>query len=324
MQHQLKIDSGTASFSPCMDRFVPDGYRPDISMEQRIAAAGRIRGLTAVALGYPSQMEDPQAIKALASEHGLGIGMVEVALYPDARWRQGSFTSPDPARRAESLQLTKQAMDVVAEVGAADVQLWLGQDGFDYPFQADYPTKWAQLIDGIGEAAAYRSDVRITVEYKCKEPRSRCHIATAGVDLLLAREINLPNVGITLDLGHSLMAGENPAEAACLCLRHGRLFHLHLNDCFREWDHDLVPASVHLWETLELFYWLRRHQWDGWFGIDIYPYRDDGATAMQHTVDTIYRMYELAGKLEATDLYELQQRADALAIQRLLQEQILR
>ena len=324
MEYTLKIDSGTASFSPCADRFVPEGYRPYEDIETRIARAGRIRGLTAVAFGYPTQMEDPLATKALLAKHGLRVGMIEVGLYADARWGQGSFTSPDPARREEAMRLTREAMDAAAATEAADVQLWLGQDGFDYPFQADYPTKWAQLIDAIGEAASYRSDVRLTVEYKSKEPRSRCHISTVGRALLIANEVGLPNVGVTLDVGHSLMAGENPAEAACLCLRYGRLFHLHINDCFREWDHDLVPASVHLWETLELFYWLRRLDWDGWYGIDIYPYRDDGPAAMQHTVDTIYRLHALAARLDDGQLRELQQRADAIAVQRLLQDIVLR
>ena len=324
MDYRLKIDSGTASFSPCVDRFVPAGYHPHEDMTAHIARAGQIRGLTAVAFDYPTQMPDPQALKALLKQHGLGIGMVEVDLYSQARWGQGSFTSPDPALREEAMRLTKEAMDVVAATGAADVQLWLGQDGFDYPFQADYPTKWTQLIDAIGEAAAHRGDVRITVEYKSKEPRSRCHISTVGRTLMIAQEVGLPNVGVTLDVGHSLMAGENPAEAACLCLRQGRLFHLHLNDCFREWDHDMVLASVHLWETLELFYWLRRLEWDGWYGVDIYPYRDDGPASLQHTIDTIYKLCALAERLAGTQLHELQQRADAIAIQRLLQEQVLR
>jgi xylose isomerase len=303
---------------------VPAGYRPREDLRDGIACAARIKGLTAVAFDYPTQMEDPAALKELLDEHGLGIGMVEVDMYSHARWGQGSFTSPDRARRAEALALTKQAMDVAAEIGAADLQLWLGQDGFDYPFQADYPAKWRQLIEAIGEAASYRSDIRVTIEYKSKEPRSRCHIAEAGRALLIANEIGLPHVGVTLDVGHSLMAGENPAEAACLCQRYGRLFHLHLNDCFREWDHDLVPASVHLWETLEMFYWLRRLNWDGWYGIDIYPYREDGAAALQHTIDTIYRLHALAERLDTEQLHELQERADALSIQRLLQEQVLR
>jgi xylose isomerase len=324
MNKVLKIDSGLTSFSPCLDRFVPAGYRRYEDLTARIARAAHIRGLTAIAFDYPTQMKDPTALKKLLAECGLGIGMVEVDMYSDSRWAQGSFTSPDPALRAEALRLTREAMDVAAAIGAADVQLWLGQDGFDYPFQADYPAKWRQLIEGVGAAASYRSDVRITIEYKCKEPRSRCHIATVGSALLIANEIGLPHVGVTLDVGHALMAGENPAEAACLCQRYGRLFHLHLNDCFREWDHDLVPASVHLWETLEMFYWLRRIEWDGWYGVDIYPYREDGAAALQHTIDTIYRLHALAERLNTGQLHELQERADALAIQRLLQEQVLR
>ncbi len=39
---------------------------------------------------------------------------------------------------------------------------------------------------------------------------------------------------------------------------------------------NLVPGAVNVWDHIEFFYWLRKLGYEGWFNIDIYPYRDDG------------------------------------------------
>ena len=41
-----------------------------------------------------------------------------------------------------------------AVLASALMTLWLGQDGFDYAFQADYARLWAMEIEGIREVAA--------------------------------------------------------------------------------------------------------------------------------------------------------------------------
>ena len=50
--------------------------------------------------------------------------------------------------------------------------LWLGQDGFDYGFQADYKKLWQDEIDGIREVALHDKECQISIEYKPNEPRA--------------------------------------------------------------------------------------------------------------------------------------------------------
>ena len=50
--------------------------------------------------------------------------------------------------------------------------LWLGQDGFDYSFQADYKDLWQKEIEGIREVASHDPDCNISIEYKPNEPRA--------------------------------------------------------------------------------------------------------------------------------------------------------
>jgi len=94
-------------------------------------------------------------------------------------------------------------------------------------------------------------------------------ISTVGKALLIAEEIELDNVGVNMDTGHALMGFENLAESAVLLHRYKRLFYLHLNDNYRDWDYDMIVGGVHIWETLELLYWLNKLGYDGWYTLDL-------------------------------------------------------
>lgn len=324
MDGTLRIDTATTSFNSRADRFVKGGYQEQLPFERQLEMIAAVEGITGVALDFPSQYDDPAALRALLDPLGLALGMTEIDMYSEAKWRFGSLSSLDDAVRDEAIALCKRGVDAAIAAGGADVQLWLGQDGYDYPFQADYREAWARLVDAIEEIVCYRPEMKITVEYKMKEPRTHCFISTVGRALWLCERIGRPNVGITLDVGHSLMALENPAEAAVMAMQQGRLFHLHLNDNYRDWDHDMIPGTVNLWDTIELCYWLERMGFDGWWGIDIYPYREDGSAALRRTVQSIYRFREIARRLIDAGLPALQTGERAVEVIDFLQREVLR
>ena len=47
-------------------------------------------------------------------------------------------TNPDPAVRRAVIERGYQAIEAAKILGADYVKFWPGQDGFDYPLQADY------------------------------------------------------------------------------------------------------------------------------------------------------------------------------------------
>ncbi len=310
---ECKIASGFAPFSPCADRFNVAGYRDPMPLEEQFEAAARIEGLGGVGLDYPYQFTRAEGVRPLLEKTGLKFVTLEIGLYPDRKWKNGTYTAVDPGIRREAIEMSKQALDVAAVLGADDVLMWPGQDGFDYPFQSDYLKCWTLLVDGIAEVAAHRPDMKIAIEYKRMEPRTNCYIRNAGVLLMLLAEVGMQNVGGCIDLGHSLVAGENPGESVVLLHRAGKLFQVHVNDNFRDWDHDLIVGSVCFWETLEFFYWLRRCGWDGWYILDIYPYRLDGAKALQQGVKRTRFFVELAERLDSKDFRESLAWADVIA-----------
>ena len=276
-----KFCTGLGPMSPCSDRFIPGGYHPPLSPEDAIRMAARIEGLEAVELVYPGDFSDGARMKAFLDGLGLAAAIVEIDTSTHPKWKYGAFTAPDPAIRREMMETAKRGIDETAKLGADRINLWLGQDGFDYPFQIDYAKCWEEETSALEELAAYRPDIKICVEYKLKEPRTHMLLSTVGKTLAIVNAVGRPNIGVNIDVGHALAAYENPAESAVLLARHGRLFHLHLNDNHRYWDDDLVVGSIHFWETLELFYWLRRIGYDDWLSLDIWPSREDQVDALR-------------------------------------------
>ena len=40
-------------------------------------------------------------------------------------------------------------------------------------------------------------------------------------------------------------------------------------------------------EYIELLYWLRKYNYQGWYSMDQYPYREDGVRAISESIETI-------------------------------------
>jgi xylose isomerase len=189
------------------------------------------------------------------------------------------------------------------------VDVWFGQDGFDYSFQADYVEVWKWLRDGLAACANHHDHVRVLVEYKPKEPRTHCFVTTAAKVLLLLQ--GLDKVGVLLDVGHSLAAGENVAAAAALLASHAKLDYLHLNDNYRSWDDDMMVGAVHLVEYLELTYWLERLQYKGWLTLDIFPYREDGVRAATQCREWMKAFFRAVDRVGVDQFTEVIRSADA-------------
>lgn len=277
-------------------------YQPTRNLEERFALASGIKGLDGIELGYPADFQDRKLLGSLLEKYGFEVPAVNLKLRGPKNMFDGSFTSPESTVRAEAITWGKEAMDAAADIGAYRITTCPLNDGFDYPFEMDYEEAWERLIEGFTEVGKHRSDVQICIEYKLSDPRTRSLVSNAGEALVLARSTGLANVGINLDLGHSLIARENAALAAVQIAREKRLFYVHLNDNDRISDMDLVTGMVHYWETLEFLYWLNRLGYSGWLVTDVYPKGMDPREIFGVTIDIHKRFVGLAGKLDGLGL----------------------
>ena len=55
--------------------------------------------------------------------------------------------------RAQAIDLVSQAAELATELECDYVKLWPGQDGVDYPFQADHAQLWTYSVEAIRELA---------------------------------------------------------------------------------------------------------------------------------------------------------------------------
>ena len=316
----LKIEASGASFSPCSDRFVTAGYRKGLSPLEQLEQLQNIPQLTGLPILYPLEYESLSFLKKKLADIGKKAGTIALENYIDPIWKNGSFTNRDPAIRKKAVRLTKESMDVCAELNGEDVLLWLAHDGFDYPFEDDYETKWNWLLEGLSECCEYRSDIKLSLEYKAKEPRTLQYLPNAGSALLLCNELKYDNIGVVVDVGHSLLAGENPAQAVALCAHYGKLFHMHMNDNHGTWDDDMMVGGVHFWEFVELFYVLNNVGYDGWYAIDIFPTRVDGLKCLKESIARMYMYDALAKKLPIDTIKEFQRQGKTMDIMKILRE----
>jgi xylose isomerase len=240
---------------------------------QMAARAAEVPGLTHLDLNFPDHVgADTAAGTARAiGELGLAVNGLAMRYYTNPAFRRGAFTNPDAKVRREAIDLTRRGIDAARAVGAPLMTVWLGQDGWDYAFQADYARLWDLELEGIRAVAEHDPDCLVAIEYKPNEPRSYSVLPDCATTLLAIREVGAANLGVTLDLAHVLYADEQPAFAAAMAARHARVLGVHLNDGYGKRDDGLMVASVHPQQTLEFLLQVRRDGYDGAIYFDTFP-----------------------------------------------------
>lgn len=315
------------AFAPCADRFVVGGYHKEMKIERMLELAASVKGSDVIEMDYPfpePNSENVEKMKSTINSIGVKVCTLEIDHWTDPKWKNGALISSDKDIRSQAIEVSKRGMDAAIEMGVNQINLWFGHDGYDYPMQANYQDYWNRIIEGIREIAEYRSDIKVCIEYKFKEPRTHYLIGTVGKALLVANAVGLENVGINIDTGHALAAGENLADSAILTNRFNRLFYFHFNDNYRAWDDDMIVASVHLWETLELLYWLNKINYRGFCMLDIYPYREDPVQACTESIENLKHLSAIAEKLDEAELSRLREANDAPGIIHLLRKEVLK
>lgn len=261
------------SFALGKGKKLPNGDESTLAL---IEIAGTVTGLTALEVNYPEHFKQNSVAEVAAAIKQAGLDVRGVQLrWPSPYFSNGGFSNPDAMIRAAAVTLVKEAIEVCRELGSDHVLLWPAHDGYEYPFQMDYLKSWSWMVDSLQEVADYAGDIRLSIEYKPAEPRGRTILNTTGAVLKLIADVDRTNLGVTLDFGHLLMARENPAQSAAMCLRDNRLFGMQLNDSHGLADDGLIVGTIHLAETLELAYYLVREGYDGTFYFDTDPVREN-------------------------------------------------
>lgn len=299
---------------------LPPGRRDVPHLLELVARVGK---LDAADLNFPDHVsaENEASVRAALSANGVRLNGLAMRYYGEPEFAIGAYTNPDPAVRRKAIDQTREAIDTCARLGARQLTLWMGQDGFDYAFQVDYARAWDDTISAMAEVADHNREIDVAIEYKPNDPRAYSLMPDVGTTLLATQELDRPSVGVTLDFAHVLHADEMPAHAASLVARHSRLLGVHLNDGYGKRDDGLMVGTVHPVATVELFVELDRIGYDGVIYFDTFPDLSglDPVEEVRTNVHMAERLRAIAGKLRANrDLAAAIARQDAALSQRIV------
>lgn len=281
------------------DKYWPGKNR--ITITDMMTRAATVDGLDSADFNYPDHFDDhtPAELANHLNDIGVRLNGLAMRYYTNPEFKLGAFTHPSATVRRDAIDLTKQGIDALSEMGGNLMTLWMGQDGFDYSFQVDYNRLWDMTLEALAEVCDHNSDIDISLEYKPNEPRSYSLMPDVGANLLALRELNRKNTGITLDFAHVLYADEMPAHAAAMVHRYSRLLGVHLNDGYGKRDDGLMIGSVHPVQTVELLVELERIGYDGTIYFDTFPdlSGQDPVEETRTNIQTIERLREIASRL---------------------------
>ncbi len=122
-------------------------------MGTAIRAVAAVPGLSALDLNYPqhlSLMADGDLARVL-DETGLRLTGLNLR-FEGKQFEQGAFTNPRSQTREEAIAIACVAVDITAAHGGNHVVLWMADDGFGFPIQANYDRLGRTKSTGSGRS----------------------------------------------------------------------------------------------------------------------------------------------------------------------------
>lgn len=299
----------TAFYGRQGNRFLE--YQPQRPLTDKLNMIARTPGCAGAELCYPDDFADPKLLKSLLTDLGLGVAALNFRSRRPGQWMRGSWTSESTAERQAVVDDCRRLLDFAAEFDVPRVTNCPLNDGVDYVFEIDYARAYDYAAEAYAAVAAHNRNVRLCIEYKPNEPRARSLFDTAGGTLAFVQMVGAPNLGVTLDIGHALAAGERPAQAGALLARAGKLYYVQLNDNDGAFDWDLTPGVIHFWETLEFLHVLPTLGYSGdWFSFDIVPKEFDPVQVYGRAFAMTRKLEAIAARIDDVRIGELKRARD--------------
>ncbi|MCA9915067.1 MAG: xylose isomerase [Anaerolineae bacterium] len=216
--------------------------------------------------------------KAL-EETGLIVPMATTDLFRDPVFKDGAFTSNDPAVRAYALQKTMNAIDLGVELGAKIYVFWGGREGVETDVSKNPVDSIKRYRHAFNFLTHYVKDqgydLKFALEPKPNEPRGDIYSPTVGSLLAFIETLDHPEmVGVNPEVAHEHMAGLNFLHAVAQAWEAGKLFHIDLNDqMFGRFDQDFRFGSAMIKQAFFLVKFLEDVGYDSSRHFDAHAYR---------------------------------------------------
>ncbi len=222
----------------------------------RIEDAGYIHKLSgiapSIAIHIPwDKVDDYNAMKQYAAEHGIAVGAVNPNLFQDDQYKLGSITHPSASVREEAIAHMVECCEIMAKVDSGLLSLWFA-DGTNYAGQDSISERKRRMEDALRQVYAnLPAGSRMLIEYKFFEP-AFYHTDLADWGMSYATALKLGDQAqVLVDTGHHAQ-GTNIAHIVAFLLDEGRLGGFHFN-ARRYADDDLIVGTNNPFELFEIY-----------------------------------------------------------------------
>jgi sugar phosphate isomerase/epimerase len=193
---------------------------------------------------------------------------------PPEAFFEPSLISPDPQMRADRIRMIQNTLRFAHSLGAENISITSGKALPTMP-----PDKAiAQLKESLKPVLEVAQKLNIRVGFEC-EPGLFVEWATELRALI--DDVGSPMLGANLDIGHSIVMGED--IPATLQLLQGRIWNCHIEDLMGRKHYHLIPGTGTLdWHALH--HALDAISYDRFLTVELYSYPDMPVAAAQQSI----------------------------------------
>ena len=235
--------------------------------------------------------------KVALAESGVRVTMATTNLFTHPIFKDGGFTSNDPAVRRFAVQKAMRSIDLAAELEAPVYVFWGGREGSEVGAAKrvqDALDRYKEAIDFLSGYVLDRGyGMRFAIEPKPNEPRGDIFLATVGHALAFVEQLEHSEmVGVNPEVAHETIAGINFCNAVAQALWVGKLFHIDLNSQrIGRFDQDLRFGQEGLKDAFLLVRLLEESGYDGARHFDAHALRVEDAAGVEDFARGCMRTY---------------------------------
>ena len=127
---------------------------------------------------------------------------------------------------------------------------------------------------------------------------------------------------MTLDFGHSMYGGYNPAEDLCILHESGLPYYIHINDNDAKWDWDYFAGSHHILKYAEFLYYLRKFNYNDFVTSDTSPTRWDIKRTFEINNRLTTKLLKVLEKMEAEGFNAVFEKGDYMDTWKFIEENL--
>lgn len=218
-------------------------------------------------------------IKSLLKKLGLKVSQIgaetcggyerkESDVAPPGQRFGPSFSDEDFLRRKLRIDYTKKAIDFAL---ALDIPMINSCSGYQ-PKTSTFKQAWQRVKNGYREVAKYaqQKNITINIEYEPgKYGPGGLLLGNAKDTLRMIDEVGEPNLGVTLDIGHSVVCGENVPKIIKILAKEKVLNHIHIEDIKDKVHFHLIPGVGDI-DFKPIFKALEEVDYQGCISVELY------------------------------------------------------